>query len=336
MGSFDRGLCTTFTALLLSSAVGSAIAKAPNRLRPLLWSISINRASVTIACSGWFILVRVPSESSTGVFSPLRISFFIFVVAVGMAEKLSAIANMITSEREWIPTLASGHEAGSLTTLNAVMRRIDLTCKILAPLVVAGTISLSSTATGALMIAGTSIASWGVEVLAAQYVWRCNPILHKPSTQELQQPSVTPSSGQPNPVHTIARSTRMQMENLQAYFGANVWVPSFALSLLHVSVLSYSATLITYLLNSGFSLPSITIARTLGGIIEVSSTYLAPVGVRSLGRVRDLDGYQRVAGVAQEDDLEYAPKEDNLIGLARTGLWGICLQTASLVGLFPC
>ncbi len=69
----------------------------------------------------------------------------------------------------------------------------------------------------------------------------------------------------------------------------DVWVPSLALALLHFSALSYAATFITYLLNVGFSLFLITVARACGSVIEVSSTFIAPAGIRVLGRTKALD-----------------------------------------------
>jgi solute carrier family 40 (iron-regulated transporter), member 1 len=48
---------------------------------------------------------------------------------------------------------------------------------------------------------------------------------------------------------------------LRHYFSMDVWPASISVSLLQMTVLTYSATLITYLLTVGFSLSAITIAR---------------------------------------------------------------------------
>src|SRR5436190_21085512 len=62
--------------------------------------------------------------------------------------------------------------------------------------------------------------------------------------------------------------------------------------LLHLSVLSYSATFITYLLNIGISLNQITVARTFGSMVEVSSTLVMPWGVRMLSKTKSNDYVQ--------------------------------------------
>ncbi len=57
-----------------------------------------------------------------------------------------------------------------------------------------------------------------------------------------------------------------QLRSLQTYLRTPVWQPSLALALLHLSVLSYSATFITYLLSTGFSLVLITAVRALSSV----------------------------------------------------------------------
>ncbi|TKA70764.1 hypothetical protein B0A49_07283 [Cryomyces minteri] len=66
---------------------------------------------------------------------------FAIVLLFGMLERLSNVANEITMDRNWLPLLASSSssppsETGivfDLTHLNAVMLRIDLICKMVAP-----------------------------------------------------------------------------------------------------------------------------------------------------------------------------------------------------------
>lgn len=52
--------------------------------------------------------------------------------------------------------------------------------------------------------------------------------------------------------------------------------------MLHFSVLAYSATFITFVLNASFSLFLITSARVASSIVEVSSTFVAPVSIKYL------------------------------------------------------
>lgn len=279
------------------------------------------------------MLLLHASQDSTTTIEPFRILIFVFVVFVGIAERVSGVANTIVSERKWTPALASGSESGSLTDLNAQMRRIDLTCKLFAPLIIAGIISISSTTTGVLAIAASSLLTWGIEILSARFVWSRGVAFHQHSNQARRGARDGSFTGHLDLLTVVLKIAETQIANVRAYFRARVWVPSFALSLLHLSVLSYSATLITYLLNTGISLPVITVARTLGSIVEISSTYLAPLGIRFLARVKALETYRRIPSEVSEGEQEPI-NGDKTVGLERTGLWGICLQSISLVGTY--
>ena len=266
------------------------------------------------------------------------------VVGLGILEKLSGTANMISMERDWIPLLASrtSGSAYSLTQLNAVMRRIDLICKLVSPLVISVVISASgSTRIGVMVVAGMSALSWGVEIWCARLVWNTNPRLREPKVNknvvigETMEPVDTLNPGWlQRAKDRLTAGFHNQAMSLWSYFGSDVWMPSLSLALLHLSVLSYSATLLTYLLDSGFSLILITIARTLGSVVEVSSTFVAPVGVQYLSRLSK-DHVARKDREAlldnQGSDAQDSGNQQHLAGLERLGLWGISSQLLNLV-----
>ena len=270
---------------------------------------------------------------------------FAVVVGLGILEKLSGSANMISMERDWIPILAAqtGGSAYDLTHLNAVMRRIDLICKLISPLVISLIITASgSTKIGVMVVASMSTLSWGVEIWCARRVWRASSRLRQPKNNEnaaatagILERAGSLTHGWPRRAkERVAEGFRSQVESLRDYFGSDVWMPSLSLALLHLSVLSYSATFLTYLLDSGFSLILITIARALGSVVEVSSTFVAPVGIEYLSH---RSKYQ----VVREDtealldnsapDGQDQASQQHLAGLERLGLWGIWSQFLNLV-----
>lgn len=51
-------------------------------------------------------------------------------------EKLNSVLNTISIERNWVVIIAQGNEL-DLQKLNSQMRRIDLFCKLVGPLVIA-------------------------------------------------------------------------------------------------------------------------------------------------------------------------------------------------------
>ncbi|MCJ1269522.1 hypothetical protein MMC22_009414 [Lobaria immixta] len=59
---------------------------------------------------------------------------------------------------------------------------------------------------------------------------------------------------------------------IRYYFSTTVWLPSIAVAILHASVLAWSGTLITWLLNANFSLTEVIVAIVVGSLFEMGST----------------------------------------------------------------
>src|SRR5205814_3566764 len=105
----------------------------------------------------------------------------------------------------------------------------------------------------------------------------------------------------------------------------SVWIPSFALAMLHFNLLTWRAPFITYLINVGYLLNVITIARAIGSIFEISSTVIVPRGIVYLGKSN-----RRRASSGDESDISLLPEEpeqgesindaQTTVGLQRLGL----------------
>ena len=181
-----RGISTTIASILFSLAIGRWIDHAPSRLRTLTSTISVHRLTILAAYLVWMLLTSFnanPSEQdvletskaihgNVRKFGFFKTSLFAMILALGVLERLSDIANGITIDRDWLPvlvpssaTLTFGDGGYDLTHLNAVMRRIDLICKLLTPF----TISIFVSKTyhyllGIFILVLLSTASWIVEI----------------------------------------------------------------------------------------------------------------------------------------------------------------------------
>jgi iron-regulated transporter 1 len=252
---------------------------------------------------------------------------------------MSGIGNMIAMERDWIPVVADLSIVGdttvyTLTRLNAVMRRIDLACKLVAPIVISAIVIGYSVRVGILVVAVVNALSWAIELWCTQRVWRSIARLRAPKITEggiwTQSNSHQPRWSITRLYGVVSDTTKQFLSQLRFYFSTNVWIPSLALSILHINVLTYRDTFVTYLLAAGFSLTTITIARTCGSIIEVSSTYIAPVSIDRLAETRKEEELESGERLLQEDSQKIFEKKHD-IGLTRSGLWGIVFQFANLV-----
>lgn len=233
---------------------------------------------------------------------------FAIIVLADVFIKLGSIANGISIDRDWLPVLAPTSAVASadpvsydLTHLNAVMRRINLICKLLAPLAVNLFVSkLGSYRIGILVLLLGNLLSWATELWFARQIFDSSASLIEPKVLDKQDHSTetqqSPSTNTGAVVGSLAQSHLFlqqwksllfdQTRSFHGYFSTVVWVPSLCRALLHLSVLAFTSSLITYFLEIGFSLNIVTIARTTGSGLEVASTIATPWAIHHFSRKR--------------------------------------------------
>ncbi|CZT01617.1 related to ferroportin 1 [Rhynchosporium agropyri] len=370
-----RGIARTLASILFSSMLGRWVDQNPSRLKTLMSTISANRGAVICASVLWYFIVMADASPPSAIvydengilsFVMLKDIIFTLILLLGILETLSASGNILSMERDvcrkpsylhrtflyrptqspeltclkWIVTAASpdGHTY-DLTHLNSVMRRIDLICKLIAPILISIAISCTTARIGVLVVGVMSAISWPVEMFCAKRVWNRNPQLQAPKICSIDDSQERQAIVGPLGVmNYVFQGLRSYIQEFKNYFSSTVCIPSFALALLHLSALSYSATFITFLLSTGYSLHLITIARAAGSVVEISSTIVAPVGVQYLGKARN-HGRFRGRDVLGENDAEGLLLVDRAediegrteTGLERLGLWGLSWQLLNLI-----
>jgi len=317
--------------MCFSSAVGRWIDRSPSRLDTLSTTIFVNRSSVVLACILWYFTVDVTSPTNLDIWLPsptLKAILFAFILLFGIFETLSAAGNTLSMEREWIVVAASRPgQPYDLTALNAVMRRIDLTCKLVSPIFISMVISIFGTRSGVLTVGGMSALGVGLEWYCAKRVWKSSPRIRAIKTTP-EQLNLDISTS-PSILHRLQHFLTDFAQDFRLYLLSIVFVPSLALALLHLSALAYSASLITFLLNVGITLNTITIARAIGSIVEVSSTIVTPIGVHRLSQAKNHGLFYEQL---DSDAVEVAAgNKGSEVGLFRLGLWGLSWQVINLV-----
>lgn len=215
------------------------------------------------------------------------------------------MTNILSIERDWVPILANAEESDyGLTHLNTAMRRIDITCKFIAPLAISSVVAVVKPAKAAIMIMSISGLSVIAESQLVLKVWKHNNRIRASKDQtrghdgdiELDQFNTPSASKQSRAQQLVAmlvakghKALRHSLDLIQAnadglryYFSTSVWLPSICVGILHGSVLAWSGTLITWLLNAHFSLAEVTIAKGVGSVFEIGSTLLFPWAVGTL------------------------------------------------------
>ena len=171
--------------------------------------------------------------------------------------------------------------------MNSQMRRIDLFCKLVSPLTIA-LIDGISTKVAILTILCSNVASVAVEYALIARTYRAVPALASRARAEdsssLQDDCQSSTSGQTFSGCLVQFG--VTMHNLEEYVRHPAFLPSLSLSLLYLTVLSFSGQMVTYLLSTGYTSTSIGYIRSASVVVEMSATWLAPIVMTRLSSVR--------------------------------------------------
>lgn len=281
-------LVRSASAVLLSPAVGSWIDQG-DRLNVVRVSIVGQRLAVGASCGIFMILHR------TKLGRKLKIGLFVISVMLSCVEKLCSVMNLVSVERDWVVVIAP-HEAAR-RLLNARVRRIDLFCKLLGPLVIS-LINEASTTVAIWVTLAMSCASVVVEYFAIAAVFKLVPALRRSATStstdtgngpERQSSTSGPRSRSMRRTASVLHSvtaTILPLKSVPFYFRHPAFAPSFALAMLYFTVLSFSGQMITFLLAVGYSSFHVGLVRAISTIFELSATWAAPKVQRHIGAVR--------------------------------------------------
>lgn len=187
------------------------------------------------------------------------------------------------------------------------MRRIDLFCKLIGPLVIS-LIDGFATKVAILATLWLSVVSVGIEYFSiAQVSQNHETALTCPNpTSYIQVYQMVPALGLSNSAsttegqnsqdsgvettnHSPGSSTayfRSILSSFRMYYRHRDFLPSMALSLLYLTVLSFAGQMVTYLLSVGYNSTQIGLIRTVSVAFEISATWLGPVLMLKLGVIR--------------------------------------------------
>lgn len=225
------------------------------------------------------------------------------------------------------------------------MRRIDLFCKLLAPVFISLIDSLS-TRYAIWTVFGLNTASVLIEYVAIAQVYQAVPALKKQIPASPTQDPDDIQYGNQDSNHTRSPADIPQINQSQSpwkeYTTSPVFLASFALSLLYLTVLSFGATMVTYLLHTGFTSLQVSYMRIGSVAAELSGTWTAPMIMNRIGPIRSglwflnwqfvCVAAAAVAFVGWDSDSRVVAGT-LIVGVAmsRVGLWGFDLSVQFLV-----
>ncbi|KAI1250202.1 hypothetical protein MGN70_007254 [Eutypa lata] len=273
-------LARSGAAILFAQAIGSMI-DTGNRLTVVRLSIVGQRLAVAASCGLFWALEQVGDS----MHPQLKSSLFGLTIVLACVEKLSSVLNLVSVERDWVVVITEGNEAAR-RVLNARIRRIDLCCKLLGPLVIS-IVAIPSILIAIWATLAMNLASVVAEYICISKVYKKVPSLNRRSesvaSQDDRIAAQTPSA---RSWLKSASYRVLPISSLPFYFRHSAFLPSFALSLLYFTVLSFSGQMITYLISVGYNPLHVGLARTVSTIFELSATWAAPYLMKRIGIVR--------------------------------------------------
>lgn len=323
------------SAVLLAPAIGRYIDNG-ERLKVIRSSIFWQRGAVVISCALFWVMLGMKGILSTWAMAIL-LSANILLACI---EKLSSIMNTVSVERDWVVVIANNNET-ALRQINSQMRRIDLFCKLVSPLFIALLDGFSTKFAILVTLAMNSI-SLVVEYALIARVYRAFPSLARdcaPRSAEIDEMADTPQNR--SLIRSAAKQLMSLVGNLQVYTSQDAFLASLSLSILYLTVLSFSGQMITYLLAVGYTSTIVSLIRILSTGCEMSATWLAPWVMSKIGPIRTgiwFLSFQMIClGIAvlifwTEQVSIWAAS--GLVGgtiLSRIGLWGFDLSAQVII-----
>ncbi|KAG8996906.1 hypothetical protein FRB94_011006 [Tulasnella sp. JGI-2019a] len=293
------GFFTTGIAIIFAGVVGNLADRTP-KLRFVRGCIAVQKLSTTIAYISFFLIFHTNlwNERTAGRGASASVwALFTAITISGCLLKLSTVGISVAIERDWVICIAEGHD-GRLTTLNTILRRIDLVSKLLAPLFVSLWTTTVSYPFSIAFLGVFGLLSMILELLWINIVYHRLPALARAQAEKDEQQRIARVVAAPTEVSRqeslmrsrLTQATRSFMRNQASdwreFTISSVFPSSLAISLLYLTVLSFDGTMISYLKTHNYQDAFIAGMRGICVITGLFGTIVMPIMEKRLGLIR--------------------------------------------------
>lgn len=234
-----------------------------NRLRVVKVSLMIGNGSIVLAAV-LIVMLLQDSVRQDG-------SFWFLVVLLLLLGALSSVGSLGTNlavEKEWVKIMCAG-DSMMLSKTNSFMRRIDLICKLVAPIFVGIVISSAGGLAGTILIGVWNLLSMFPEYIVLTWTYRVIPALQTPKPDN--------SDDQASLISKALSIFTSLKSGWKMYQRLSVFRPAFALGMLYLTVLSFGSIMTAYVYTRGMDEAHLAIARGGGAIFGLLGTFGFPI-----------------------------------------------------------
>ncbi|CAA7406232.1 unnamed protein product [Spirodela intermedia] len=291
------GVVESASMALFGSLIGKWVDRLSYAQVLRLWLLTQNMSFMVAGLAVATLLID-QNELQRG--SPMFMFLVVLTNISGAIGVLSTLAGTILVEREWVVVISAGQPPQALTNLNSVIRRIDLSCNLLAPVFSGFIISFIS-----LRASAVSLALWNTVAVWLQY-WLLNSVYNGiPALCESSQRRAAklisvdrlegplPPPGNPTAAReegiVEAPSPSLRSRALDWLYGfllfdawavylkQEVVLPGIALALLYFTVLGFGTMMTAALKWQGVPAYVIAMGRGVSAVIGITATLVYPV-----------------------------------------------------------
>ncbi|KAI9324216.1 Ferroporti-1 [Obelidium mucronatum] len=296
-----------FSLTVSSIAFGPFVGKwalsflSKTRLETLKTSIIIQKLAIaTSAILLWLLFFYFPSKNimseslfdsdSSSLLLLLNSVGFVLVIISGSILRLANRASTIAVEKDWAVVYCLWTQSCQ-TKLNSELRRVDLFCKLVAPLAVSLIAMAISVPETMIVVSVISLASIPIELSLISKVYNSCPGLQRQDALVIPNSVETPNVPAPLPSTTTTPSSalppsppsNLYFKSWRTYISHDIFLASLSLCLLYFSSLSFGNVMITYLISLHYTPAFLAIMRSLSVIAGLIATFTAPILIRNIG-----------------------------------------------------
>lgn len=184
--------------------------------------------------------------------------------------------------------IAGGQPAAVLTGINSVIRRIDLSCKLLAPVLSGFFISFVSMEASAAALAAWNLAAVWVQYWLFVSVYAGFPALIETSqiSRRRADDDEAAAAAQPQKVERLWMTILPCWESWAVYARQEVVLPGVALAFLYFTVLSFGTLMTATLDWEGIPAYVISLARGVSAAVGIAATWVYPAAHARVSTLR--------------------------------------------------
>ncbi|KAK0452654.1 iron transporter [Armillaria borealis] len=296
------GFCTTGAAIIFSGWTGHLVDNR-HRLRILQLAIffqKIATASAYAAFTAIFFIDKLLEAGSQGKNAQGPIwTLFTAIVLFGIVVKLATVCIQISIERDWATTIGEG-DTVRLMKINTWLRRIDLICKLISPLLVSMLTTAVSYRFAAAFLCGMAVVTASMEIPLSHIVYKIFPVLES----EYQQRLVNTRDAHQKRHNQRWIDPRSTFRDWQEFSHLPVFYSNLIVHLevqspfpvsheaknflsIYFTVLSFDGTFLSYLkATRDWNDPFIASMRAICTVMALIGTILLPHVERKIGLIR--------------------------------------------------